>query len=75
MQPLRELRHQAPHDRAYEEIRRALMAGQFEPGEKVGSRKLAAALGTSDVPVRTAISWLIAEGGLPRRSNPQVVIP
>ena len=75
MQPLRELRHQALHDRVYDEIRRALMAGQFEPGEKVSSRKLAAVLGTSDMPVRTAMSRLIAEGGLLRRPNGTVCVP
>jgi DNA-binding GntR family transcriptional regulator len=72
---LRELRHQALHDRVYEEIRRGLMAGQFEPGEKVSSRKLAAALGTSDMPVRTAMSRLVAEGGLVRRPNGIVHVP
>jgi DNA-binding GntR family transcriptional regulator len=72
---LRELRHQALHDRVYEEIRRGLMAGQFEPGEKVSSRKPAAALGTSDMPVRTAMSRLVAEGGLVRRPNGIVHVP
>jgi DNA-binding GntR family transcriptional regulator len=75
MRPLRELRHQALHDRVYEEIRRGLMGGQFEPGEKVSSRKLASALGTSDMPVRTAMSRLIAEGGLSRRPNGTVFVP
>jgi DNA-binding GntR family transcriptional regulator len=75
MRALREIRHQALHDRVYEEIRRGLMAGQFEPGEKVSSRKLASALGTSDMPVRTAMSRLIAEGGLLRGSNGTVCVP
>lgn len=75
MRALREIRHQALHDRVYEEIRRGLMAGQFEPGEKVSSRKLAGVLGTSDMPVRTAISRLIAEGGLLRGPNGTVCVP
>jgi DNA-binding GntR family transcriptional regulator len=75
MRLLRELRHQALHDRVYEEIRRGLMAGQFEPGEKVSSRKLAMELGTSDMPVRTAMFRLIAEGGLFRRANGTVHVP
>jgi len=75
MRLLRELRHQALHDRVYEEIRRGLMAGQFEPGEKVSSRKLASALGTSDMPVRTAMSRLVAEGGLVRQPNGIVHVP
>jgi DNA-binding GntR family transcriptional regulator len=72
---IREVRHQALHEMVYEEIRRSLMAGQFEPGQKVSSRKLAAALGTSDMPVRTALSRLIAEGGLIRRANNTICVP
>ena len=75
MRPLRELRCQALHDRVYEEIRRALMAGQFEPGEKVISRKLAAAPAAADMPVRTAMSRVIAEGRLLRRPNGTVCVP
>jgi DNA-binding GntR family transcriptional regulator len=51
------------------------MAGQFEPGQKVSSRKLASALGTSDMPVRTALSRLIAEGGLVRQLNSTICVP
>jgi DNA-binding GntR family transcriptional regulator len=72
---IREIRHQALHEKVYAELRRGLMAGQFEPGQKVSSRKLAAALGTSDMPVRTALSRLIAEGGLIRRPNNTICVP
>jgi DNA-binding GntR family transcriptional regulator len=72
---IRAIKHLALHDRVYAEIRRGLMAGQFEPGQKVSSRKLAATLGTSDMPVRTALSRLIAEGGLIRRPNNTICVP
>jgi DNA-binding GntR family transcriptional regulator len=72
---VRKIRHLALHERVYNEIRRDLMAGQFEPGQQVSSRKLAALLHTSDMPVRTALSRLIAEGGLLRRTNNTICVP
>jgi DNA-binding GntR family transcriptional regulator len=63
------------HERVYIELRQALMSGKFEPGQKLTSRKLAAALGTSDMPVRAAISRLTAEGGLVQRSNGTFIVP
>jgi len=72
---MREIQYLALHERVYDEIRRSLIAGQFEPGQKVSSRKLAAVLGTSDMPVRTALSRLIAEGGLLRRANNTICVP
>jgi DNA-binding GntR family transcriptional regulator len=72
---VREIHHLTLHERVYNEIRRDLMAGQFAPGQKVSSRKLAALLRTSDMPVRTALSRLIAEGGLLRRANNTISVP
>jgi DNA-binding GntR family transcriptional regulator len=63
------------HERVYGELRQALMSGKFAPGQKLTSRKLAAALGTSDMPVRAAISRLTAEGGLVQRSNGTFIVP
>jgi DNA-binding GntR family transcriptional regulator len=63
------------HERVYAEVRQAIIAGRFEPGQKLASRKLAAALGTSDMPVRAAISRLTAEGGLVRMANGTFVVP
>lgn len=48
------------HEKVYQEITRALISGQFEPGQKLTSRKLAKALGTSDMPVRSALQRLQA---------------
>ena len=63
------------HERVYTELRQALISGKFPPGQKLTSRKLAASLGTSDMPVRAAISRLTAEGGLVQRSNGTFVVP
>lgn len=63
------------HEKAYQEIRQALMAGKFPPGQKLTSRKLAAALGVSDMPVRSALSRLVAEGGLVQQPNSTMIVP
>lgn len=63
------------HERAYEEIRRALISGKFAPGHKMTSRGLAAALGTSDMPVRAALGRLVSDGGLVQRPNGNIVVP
>lgn len=63
------------HERAYDEIRRALISGKFAPGHKMTSRGLAAALGTSDMPVRAALGRLVAEGGLVQRSSGTIRVP
>jgi DNA-binding GntR family transcriptional regulator len=63
------------HERVYAEVREAVIAGKFAPGQELTSRKLAAALGTSDMPVRAAISRLTAEGGLVRMANSTFVVP
>lgn len=63
------------HERVYTELRQALISGKLAPGQKLTSRKLAAALGTSDMPVRAAISRLTAEGGLVQSSNGTFIVP
>jgi DNA-binding GntR family transcriptional regulator len=73
--PLSQIDFTPLHERVYAELRRTVIAGRFEPGQKVTSRKLAAALGTSDMPVRAAISRLTAEGGLVQLSNGTFVLP
>lgn len=58
-------------DRAYDELRKALLAGKFAPGDTIPLRSAAAALGTSSTPVRDALLRLTAEGILvqgPRRT-------
>jgi DNA-binding GntR family transcriptional regulator len=73
--PLTQIDFTPLHERVYAELRRAVIAGRFEPGQKLTSRKLAAALGTSDMPVRAAISRLTAEGGVVQLSNGTFALP
>lgn len=57
--------------RAYDALKRAVLAGGFRPGEIVTLRALAQRLDIGDTPVREAIKRLISEGafeGLPNRS-------
>lgn len=72
---LKRIDFQSMQDRVYEEIRDVLMRGGFEPGQKVSSRKLAASLGTSDMPVRAALGRLLAEGGLVQNPNGTFSVP
>ncbi|RBP11364.1 GntR family transcriptional regulator [Roseiarcus fermentans] len=73
--PLVRIDFQSMHDKVYEQITKVLMRGGFEPGQKVSSRKLAAALGTSDMPVRAALGRLLAEGGLVQNPNGTFSVP
>src|ERR1700756_3083486 len=61
--------------RVYRELARGLMAGMFKPGEAVTLRTLAARLGTSPLPVREAVSRLIAERALVLLPNRSVIVP
>src|SRR5262249_17602810 len=63
------------HERVYGELRNALITGKFTPGQKLTSRKLAAALGTSDMPVRAAISRLTAARGFLQLANGTFIVP
>jgi DNA-binding GntR family transcriptional regulator len=63
------------HDRVYAELRRAIMAGVYRPGEGLSMGSLARSIGTSLMPVREALRRLAAERAvqiLPKRG---VVIP
>jgi DNA-binding GntR family transcriptional regulator len=73
--PVAQIEFAPLHERVYAELRHALISGKFAPGQRLTSRKLAAALGTSDMPVRAAISRLTAEGGLVQRSNGTFIVP
>jgi DNA-binding GntR family transcriptional regulator len=61
--------------RVYRALARGLMGGMFTPGEAVSLRTLAARLGTSAMPVREAVSRLIAERALMMLPNRSVIIP
>src|SRR5438094_5955688 len=59
----------------YRALVRGLMAGMFKPGEAVTLRTLAHRLGTSAMPVRQAVSRLIAERALVLLPNRSVIVP
>lgn len=56
--------HPTLRDHAYAQIRGALMAGRFEPGQKMTIRGLASALGISPTPIREAVRRLAGEGAV-----------
>lgn len=61
--------------RVYRALARGLMSGMFKPGEAVTLRTLAHQLGTSAMPVREAVSRLIAERALTLLPNRSVIVP
>jgi DNA-binding GntR family transcriptional regulator len=63
------------HDHVYGELRRMVMLGRFQPGQKIKIRTLAAALGTSLTPVREALRRLVAEGAFVGEPNRSVRMP
>lgn len=62
-------------DFVHTELRRRLMVGGFLPGQAITLRQLAHELGVSPMPVRAALSQLIAEGGLEMLPNRTVRVP
>ncbi len=61
--------------RAHQELRTALMRGDFLPGTALTLRALAQRLGTSIMPVREAVSRLAAEQALELQPNRAIVVP
>lgn len=61
--------------RVYNEIRNALINGQYEPGERLIIGELAHELGVSITPVREAIFRLISEQGLEMQAATAVYVP
>jgi len=62
-------------DRVYLELRDLLMAGKLLPKEKLSLRSVAEALGVSIMPVREAVSRLVAEGALTVSPNRAFSVP
>jgi DNA-binding GntR family transcriptional regulator len=59
----------------YRVLRRAIMTGQFTPGEPVTINGLAEPLGVSAMPVREALHRLVSEGALELLDNRRVRVP
>ncbi|MWV10794.1 FCD domain-containing protein [Pseudomonas sp. R-28-1W-6] len=62
-------------DQLYHRIREGLLAGRFQPGERLKIRDLAAEWGTSPMPVRAALQRLVAEGALEGEPQRSVRVP
>jgi len=63
------------HDHVLAAIRHGLMVGAYVPGQVLSLRKLAASLGTSPMPVREALSQLVAANVLEAAPNRSVRVP
>jgi DNA-binding GntR family transcriptional regulator len=61
--------------KVYNEIRNALINGQYEPGERLIIGELAQEMGVSITPVREAIFRLISEQGLEMQAATAVYVP
>ncbi len=61
--------------RAYAALRDALIAGRFDPGERLVMQDLAEQFGTSVTPVREGCLRLVSEQGLEVRSGRFIVVP
>ncbi len=68
-------RRRTVRDEATAQLRHALITGRIVPGRAVTLRGLAAALGTSPMPIREAIRSLAAENALEIQSNGRVLVP
>ena len=62
-------------DRVYSAIRRGLIEGRFIPGRSVTLRGLAADLAVSPMPVRAAVTRLVAERALAISETRRVSVP
>jgi DNA-binding GntR family transcriptional regulator len=60
---------------AYEALTDLLASGRLAPGERLSLRQTAAALGVSVMPIREAVSRLVADGALEVAPNRAVRVP
>lgn len=67
--------HETQREWVYHRIRLALMAGRYEPGERVTIARLTESLGVSMTPVREALRRLAAERALVMNPNRSVTVP
>ena len=61
-------------DRVYNDVKELFLSGQIPPGERLTLRGLAAAVGTSPMPVRDAVSRLVSEKALEMLPNRSVQV-
>ena len=69
------LQRQTLGDRIYAHFSELLIGGRLAPGERLSLREAAMALGVSVMPVREAVSRLVADGALEVAPNRAVRVP
>ncbi|AYC34939.1 GntR family transcriptional regulator [Pseudomonas cavernae] len=62
-------------EQLYQRLREGLLAGRFQPGQRLKIRDLAAEWGTSPMPVRAALQRLVAEGALEGEAQRSLRVP
>ena len=75
MEKMRPIVHQTLSARVYQDLRELIISGQLQPGERLTLAGMAAALGTSAMPVREAINKLAADDALEILPNKSVRVP
>jgi DNA-binding GntR family transcriptional regulator len=68
------LARQTLADRVYADVKELFLSGQIPPGERLTLRRLAAAVGTSPMPVRDAVSRLVSDKALELLPNRSVQV-
>jgi DNA-binding GntR family transcriptional regulator len=75
LQNIERIQQRATNLKVYDQIRDAIVAGRFRPGDTLSTRQFADALGVSQMPVREAFHRLVAEGALENRPNRTIGLP
>jgi GntR family colanic acid and biofilm gene transcriptional regulator len=75
MQAVTDLDSLSLEETTYRRLRQALMEGAFEPGQKLSIRRIAAALGTSAMPARTALRRLATEQAVDVLPSGTAIVP
>jgi len=75
LQAIQPLDRRTLGDRVYGELRELLVSGRLAPGERLSLRRAAQALGVSIMPVREAVSRLVADRALEVAPNRAVRVP
>lgn len=73
--PLNPVGRRTVQDSVYDELRRSLIQGLFDPGEVLRIVDVSNRLGTSTMPVREALARLISEQALEAMPNRSVRVP
>jgi len=69
------VRRETLKERIYQEVRNALQAGKFAPGEAITVKLLEQELGVGAMPVRESLQRLVAEGALIALPTGRVRVP